>query len=295
MPRKIDHFSLETARKEAKRGKSAIQIASQCGISFATAKRIKKKLGVPPISRGGRPTLLSERTTRFCCRAITKEKGTSCRSVAKSLLKEFGISLSRHTVNRALKKKGLKARKKKKKPFLTRKQQKLRLAWAKKHSDWTVCDWNRVVWSDETKINRFGSDGNRWHWIRPHQEEETAPTANYGGGGILIWSCITSEGYGFLKFVEGTMDASYYKRILKNKLMETLEVYEIDTSQVIFQQDGAACHKAKTVYKWLRKKRIRFFDDWSPNSPDLNPIEKIWNELKSKLNEYDEVPLSIER
>jgi hypothetical protein len=30
------------------------------------------------------------------------------------------------------------------------------------HKDWTVEDWKRVVWSDETKINKLGSNGKNW-------------------------------------------------------------------------------------------------------------------------------------
>jgi hypothetical protein len=41
---------------------------------------------------------------------------------------------------------------KKKKPLLTEKHKKARLAWAKKHQCWTVHGWRRVIFSDETKI-----------------------------------------------------------------------------------------------------------------------------------------------
>ena len=29
----------------------------------------------------------------------------------------------------------------------------------KKHKEWTKEDWARVIWSDESKISIFGSDG----------------------------------------------------------------------------------------------------------------------------------------
>ena len=54
---------------------------------------------------------------------------------------------------------GLKALVKKKKQKLTQKQMKDRLDFAIAHQHWTVDDWKRVIWSDETKINRIGSDG----------------------------------------------------------------------------------------------------------------------------------------
>ncbi|KAG0752486.1 hypothetical protein G6F16_013171 [Rhizopus arrhizus] len=44
---------------------------------------------------------------------------------------------------------------------------KRRLAWAKKYQNWTTDDWRRVVFSDETKVNVWGSDGCKYYWSRP--------------------------------------------------------------------------------------------------------------------------------
>ncbi len=70
--------------------------------------------------------------------------------------------VSRKTAARALNKAGLKAGEKKKKPGLSQKNIKARLEFAKKYQDWTVNDWNRVIFSDESKINRFNSHGRSW-------------------------------------------------------------------------------------------------------------------------------------
>ena len=41
--------------------------------------------------------------------------------------------------------------------------------FAEAHKDWTVEDWKRVIWSDETKINCLGSDGKKWVWKMPRE------------------------------------------------------------------------------------------------------------------------------
>ena len=51
---------------------------------------------------------------------------------------------------------------KKKKPFLSIMYRKKCLSFALKYKEWTVEDWKRVIWSDETKINRTASDGRQW-------------------------------------------------------------------------------------------------------------------------------------
>ena len=58
----------------------------------------------------------------------------------------------------------MKAVVKQKKPSLSQRHRKERMDFAVSHQDWTVEDWKKVVWSDETKINCFGSDGRRWVW-----------------------------------------------------------------------------------------------------------------------------------
>jgi hypothetical protein len=60
-----------------------------------------------------------------------------------------------------LKKARMKAVVKAKKPLFTKRHRKERMDFALAHQDWTVEDWKRVGWSDETKINKLGSDGRK--------------------------------------------------------------------------------------------------------------------------------------
>jgi hypothetical protein len=89
-----------------------------------------------------------------------------------------------------LKEHSFKAVTKKKKPLLTAVHRKKWLAFALRHKEWTVEDWKRVMWSDETKINRIGSDGKQWVWKQVGEgliEREIQGTVKFGGGNSEVW------------------------------------------------------------------------------------------------------------
>ena len=59
----------------------------------------------------------------------------------------------------ALKENDFRSITKQKHPLLKKEHRIQRLKFALYHQNWTVEDWKRILWSDETKINRIGSDG----------------------------------------------------------------------------------------------------------------------------------------
>ncbi|KAK3557213.1 hypothetical protein QTP70_026124, partial [Hemibagrus guttatus] len=49
-------------------------------------------------------------------------------------------------------------------------------------------------------------------------------------------------------------------------------------------QDNAPCHKAKMVQEWFDEHNNEFeVLTWPPNSPDLNPIEHLWDVLDKQV------------
>ncbi len=78
--------------------------------------------------------------------------------------------------------------------------------------------WNHVLWSDETKINLFGSDCVKRVWRKPGKEYKdkcVLPTVKHGGESVMVWGSMSAAGTGELQFIEGTMHANMYCDILK--------------------------------------------------------------------------------
>jgi hypothetical protein len=85
--------------------------------------------------------------------------------VARVVKKELGVNVSDWTVHRTLIRAGLSSRVRQKKPKLTPKHIRDHLDFAKRHQNWTMSDWKRVISSDERKIHHFNLDGQSWCWV----------------------------------------------------------------------------------------------------------------------------------
>lgn len=265
-------------------GKSLREIAKTVQRSHGCIQKIIRKYqksGLITNKPGrGRKEILSSTTQRNITRQIQKNPKTSAVKIATSTSIAIGRNVSAETIRRVLRKANYHGRVARKKPFISKVNRDKRIAFATKHISEPADFWKNVIFSDESKFNIFGSDGQCYVWRKPNSEllpQNTIPTVKHGGGSVLVWGCMSANGVGNLVFVDGIMDKMKYLDILKNNLKQSAQKLNLGSS-FIFQQDNDPKHTAKIVQLWLLY-NCKMQLHTPPQSPDLNVIENLWSEL----------------
>ena len=135
----------------------------------------------------GRRLKTSTQTDRILQRKVNTNRRKSAASVKAELESELKVIISESTVRRRLHEIGLYGRVARKKSYVNKINRRKRLEYTKTYREKPLGFWNKVLWSDESKFNLFGSDGKVVAWRSPKEgsrPECTISTAKHGGGNV---------------------------------------------------------------------------------------------------------------
>ncbi len=190
---------------------------------------------------------------------------------------EAGVKASRATTYRRVKEFGYSCRNPLVKPLLNHRQRQRRLTWAKEKKNWTVVQWSKVLFSDESKFCiSFGNQCPRV-WRKGGEAHSCMKSSVKFPQSVMIWGAMSSAGVGPLCFLKTNVTAPVYQEML---LPSADQLFK--DADFIFQQDLAPAHTAKSTKSWLNDHGVGVLD-WPANSPDLNPIENLWGIVKRKM------------
>lgn len=238
-------------------GYRKIDIAKILKISKGTVTKIIQKFDerghVNNSVKTGRKRKTTAHTDRCIVREVKKNPFTTAREVKENL----NLPVSTDTVRRRLKDSGLHSRQPARKPLISAKNRKARIEFAREHINWTVDQWETVLWSDESKFNLFHSDGRIKVW-RPNNKKFDPRygkvTVKYGGGKVLVWGAFSRFEVGPIVQIKGIMDRFVYKNILENEMLPFAE--KSMPRHWIYQQDNDPKHSSNFGIRFFFKIKV---------------------------------------
>jgi hypothetical protein len=209
-------------------------------------------------------------------------------------LERYNTRISQDTVRRRLRETELRPYVPATGPLLTPVHRRVRVKFAREHVDWDIASWSSVLFSDESRFSLVSNDRGVRVYRRPG--ERYAPcnivgTVQFGGGSVLVWGGISLEARTELVVKAGR---ALYAHGYVTTIVEphVIPFAPFIGDQFVFMHDNARPHIAGIVRDYLEETNITTMV-WPARSPDLNPIEPVWDMLGRRLRASDPRPNSL--
>jgi hypothetical protein len=233
--------------------------------------------------RSGRSRLTSEDVDTSIVAAATETPITTPRRIRA----ELGIEASARTVRRRLDQAGLFGRVARIEYPFTDEHITQRLQFAQEHESWTDDKWARILFGDESYIC-LGSHGQIWVQ-RPQDAAYLSEFMMRGQSNfapkIGIWACFSSQGVGELRIFDVNMDTRLYTDTMR-RFMKPCALRFWPNGEWFYLHDNSSYHGSHRSHEWFHNNGVSLIE-LPPHSPDLNPLENLWADLKRRVESHN--------
>ncbi|GFV67211.1 transposable element Tc3 transposase [Trichonephila clavipes] len=281
-------------------GRSVTSVAAEFGIAHSIVSRLWRRIQTTGTAiRGfssGRPRGTTPADDRYIVLQTRRNRRQTAAQIVRHATQATGRPISRFTVARRLHGGGLFARRPVRRPVrpLTPAHRRRRSLWRREPRNLRDSEWGRVLFKDESRFS-LSSDSHRiliWRerGSRNHPSN-IIERDRYGGCGVLVWGGIMlGRRTDFHIFDAGSVNGTRYCNEI---LLPYVRLFRDAMGlQFLFMDDNAPCHCTVAAEQLLESEDIERMD-WPARSPDLNPIEHVWDFLGRRLAARTLPPVTI--
>ncbi len=166
-----------------------------------------------------------------------------------------------------------------------------RLEWASAHIRWRLALWRGVLFTDESRFSLFRADGRQRVWCRVGERfADVVDRVAHGGGWVMVWTGVFYGQRTPVHFIDGILNAHRYHA----EILRPIFVPFIHDHHLMLQHDNAQPHVARICTQFLEAENIPVLA-WPVYSPDMSPIEHVWDALDWRIRQRVPVPANIQQ